>query len=137
MFRLRLSGRGLYSRDGHFSRRNFDLPDSSCTSESKIALCLKLVIVFGKRILFVHSYRAVEALAVIVVGQSLHPSVTGFYRESTSETFGCEQLVPIGLTIGLAVLQEEWTVAEQFAAMGTSEALRMEVFANGIQAIAL
>lgn len=74
---------------------------------------------------------------MVVVIQGLHPSVASFHGEATSEAFGGEQLVPIGLAVGLAILQEERRVAEDLAALAAGEALRVEVLANGIQTIAL
>ena len=41
------------------------------------------------------SYRAVEALGVVVVVEGLHPSVAGLDREAAGDTLGREQLVPI------------------------------------------
>lgn len=74
---------------------------------------------------------------MIVVVQGLDPSVTGFNGESASEALGGEQLVPICFAIGVAFLQEERTVSEQFAAISTFEALWMEFLADGVQAISL
>lgn len=79
----------------------------------------------------------VEALTVIIVIQSFYPSVAGLNGESASKAFSGEELVPISFTICHAFLQEEWSVAKQFSAMATSEALWMEVPSNSIQAIAL
>lgn len=80
---------------------------------------------------------AVEALTVVVVVQGLHPLVTGFDGESAGEALGREQLVPVSFAVGIALLQEERAVAEQFAAVGTLEALRMELLADGVQAVTL
>lgn len=41
------------------------------------------------------TYRAVEALAVVVVVEGLHPAVAGLDGEATREALGGEQLVPI------------------------------------------
>jgi hypothetical protein len=41
------------------------------------------------------SYSAVEALAVVVVVQSLNPSVTGLNREAAGHALRREQLIPI------------------------------------------
>ena len=41
------------------------------------------------------TYSAVEALAVIVVVQGLHPSVAGFNGKATGHALRREQLVPI------------------------------------------
>lgn len=83
------------------------------------------------------TYRAIEALTVIVVVQSFNPSVTSFDWEATSEAFGCEELIPIGLAVGFTFFQEEWTVAEKFATIGASEAFGMVVLSNSIQAVTL
>lgn len=84
-----------------------------------------------------NTYSAVEALTVVVVVQGLHPLVTGFDGESAGEALGREQLVPVSFAVGIALLQEERAVAEQFAAVGTLEALRMELLADGVQAVTL
>lgn len=44
---------------------------------------------------------------------------------------------PTGFAVRLAVLQEEWRVSEQFSAVGASEAFRVEVLSDGLQAVAL
>lgn len=80
---------------------------------------------------------AVEALTVVVVVQGLHPLVAGFDGESAGEALGGEQLVPVGFAVGIAFLQEERAIAEQFSAVGTLEALRVELLADGVQAITL
>lgn len=80
---------------------------------------------------------AIEALTVVVVVQGLHPLVAGFDGESAGETLGGEQLVPVGFAVGIAFLQEERAVSEQLSAVGTLEAIRMELLADGIQAITL
>lgn len=81
--------------------------------------------------------RAVEALAMVVVVQGLHPSVASFHGEAAGEALGGEQLVPIGLAVRVSILQEEGPVAKDLAALAAGEALRMEVFANGIQTVTL
>jgi len=81
--------------------------------------------------------RTAETLAVVVVVHSLHPAISGFDGESASKTFRGKQLVPVGLTIRQTILQVEVTVSEQPAAVGASEALGVELLANGVQAITL
>ena len=49
-------------------------------------------------------YRAVEALWVIVVVQSLHPAVPRLYWEATGDAFCCEELVPIWKKTQLIIL---------------------------------
>lgn len=80
---------------------------------------------------------AVEALTVVVVVHGLHPLVTGFDGESAGEALGGEQFVPVGFAVGIALLKEERAISEQLSAVGTLEALRMELFANGVQAVTL
>lgn len=80
---------------------------------------------------------AIEALTVVVVVQGLHPLVAGLDGESAGKALGREQLVPVGLAVRVAFLQEERTVSEQLSAVGTLEALRMELLADGVQAITL
>ena len=41
------------------------------------------------------TYSAVKTLGVVVVVQSFHPSVSGFYWESTGYTLGGEQFIPV------------------------------------------
>lgn len=79
----------------------------------------------------------VEALTVVVVVQGLHPLVAGLDGEPAGEALGREQFVPVGFAVGIALLQEERAVAEQFAAVGTLEALRVELLPDGVQTITL
>lgn len=74
---------------------------------------------------------------MIVVVEGLHPSIASFHGEAAGEALGGEELVPVGLAVGIAILQEEGRVAKDLAALAAGEALRMEVLANGIQAITL
>lgn len=80
---------------------------------------------------------AVEALTVIVVVQGLHPLVTGFDGESAGKALGGEQLVPVGLAVRIALLQEERAVTELLVAESALEALRMELLSDGVQAVSL
>lgn len=80
---------------------------------------------------------AVEALTVVVVVQRLHPLVAGLDGESAGEALGREQLVPVGLAVRVTLLQEERAVAELLAAVGALEALRVELLADGVEAVAL
>lgn len=52
--------------------------------------------------------RAVEALRMIVVVESLHPAVTGFYWEPAGYAFGGEELIPIFFTVRKPIFQIEW-----------------------------
>lgn len=83
------------------------------------------------------SYSAVEALTVIVMVECLHPSIASLDWEAASVALGGEELIPIGLAVGVAILKEEGRVAKDLAALAAREALRMEVFADGVQAVAL
>jgi len=74
---------------------------------------------------------------MVVVVQGLHPSVASFHGEAAGEALGGEQLVPVGLAVRVAILQEEGPVAKDLAALAAGEALRMEVLANGIQTVTL
>jgi hypothetical protein len=69
---------------------------------------------------------------VIIVVQSFHPSIACLDREAACEALCCEQLIPIGLAVRVAFLQEERIVAEQFCTVCALEALRMEFLANSI-----
>lgn len=83
------------------------------------------------------TYCAVEALRMIIIIQSFNPSVASLNGEAACKAFCCEQFIPIVFTISFALLQEEWTVAEQFTAVGAFEAFGMELAADGVQAVAL
>jgi len=48
--------------------------------------------------------RAVEALGVVVVVESLHPPISGLYGEPAVYALGGEQLVPVIFTIRQAIL---------------------------------
>jgi len=79
--------------------------------------------------------RAVEALGVIVVVESLDPPVSSFDWKSAGDTLRCEQLVPIFFTVGQSVLEIEGAVGEYLVAVGASKAFRMEVRRHRLQAI--
>jgi len=79
--------------------------------------------------------RAVEALGVVVVVQSLDPPVSSFDRESAGDALCCEQLVPIFFTVGKSVLQIEGAVGEDLVAVGASKALWMEVRGHRLQTV--
>jgi len=79
--------------------------------------------------------RAVEALGVVVVVQSLDPPVSGFDRESAGDALCCEQLVPIFFTVGKSVLQIEGAVGEDLVAVGARKALGVEVCRHRLQAV--
>jgi hypothetical protein len=74
---------------------------------------------------------------VIVVVEGFDPSIASFHWESASEALCGEELVPIGFAVRFAFFQEEGTVSKQFTAISTFEALWVEFFADGIQAISL
>lgn len=74
---------------------------------------------------------------MVVVVQGLHPLIASFDGESAGEALGGEHLVPVGFTVGIAFLQEERAISEQLSAEGTLEAIRMELLADGVQAITL
>lgn len=84
-----------------------------------------------------YTHRAIEACAMVVVRQSFYPAIACFDWKSACEALGCEQLIPIRLTVGLCILQKEWTVAEQFAAICAGEAFWVIVLANCIQTVSL
>merc|ERR1711934_812525 len=66
---------------------------------------------------------AVEALAVVVVVEGLHPSVAGLDREAAGDALGREQLVPILFAVRQPVLEVERRVGEDLAAVSAHEAL--------------
>jgi len=79
--------------------------------------------------------RAVKTLRVVVAVEGLDPAIPSLNGKTTSDTLRCEQLVPILLAVREAVLQIEWEVGKDFAAVGAAEALRMEVGAKSLQTI--
>jgi len=81
--------------------------------------------------------RAVEALGVIVVIESLHPAVARLDGEPAGDALGGEQLVPVLLTVGQPVLQVEGRVSEDLAAVGAGETLGVEVVSHRFQAVLL
>lgn len=72
---------------------------------------------------------------MIVIVESLHPSVSRLYGESTGHTLGGEQLIPVFFTVGQPVLQVEGRIGEQFAAVSTRKALRVEGLPHGLQTV--
>jgi len=79
--------------------------------------------------------RAVEALGVVVVVESLDPPVSGFDRESARHALCCEQLVPIFFTVGQSILQIEGAIGEDLVAVSACKTLRMEVCGHRLQAV--
>jgi len=79
--------------------------------------------------------RAVEALGVIVVVESLDPPISSFDWESAGDTLRCEKLIPIFFTVGQSVLEIEGAVGEYLVAIGAGKALRMEVRRHRLQAV--
>jgi len=78
---------------------------------------------------------AVEALAVVVVVEGLHPSVAGLDREAAGDALGREQLVPILFAVWEPVLEVKGRVGEDLAAVGAHEALGVEGAAHRLQAV--
>lgn len=78
-----------------------------------------------------------EAGAVVVVVHRLHPAITGCDREIAGRTLGGEQFVPVELTVRQAVLQVERGVREYLLTVRAHEALRMVLFVDRDQAVAL
>lgn len=131
-----LNAHGSCRRDDLPCCRSFDPPGFVCrTSEGKRKRESELEGDSQSRGLL--AYSAVEALTVIVVVQCLHPTIAGLNGEAASIALGGEELIPIGLAVGVAILQEKGRVAKDLAALAAREALRMEVLANGVQAVAL
>lgn len=81
------------------------------------------------------AFRALEALAVVVVVEGLYPAVTSLNGEATAHTLGGEQVIPVALAVGQAILQVEGTRAEDLSTVSTAETFRMELLANSIQAV--
>jgi len=83
------------------------------------------------------AFRALEALAVVVVVEGLHPSVSGLDRETAANTLCREEVVPVSLAVRQSVLQVECARPKDLPTVGTAEALRVELFTYGVQTIAL
>jgi len=81
------------------------------------------------------TFRAFEALAVVVVIKGLNPSISSLNWEATAYTLGGEQLVPICLAIRQAILKVEGTRPKYFSTVGTAETFRVELFSNSIQTV--
>jgi len=79
--------------------------------------------------------RAVEALAVIVVVDGLHPPVASLYGETTGRALRGEQVVPVFFTVRKPILKIEGRVGKDFPAVGAGETLRVEGLGEGLQAI--
>jgi len=45
------------------------------------------------------AFRAFETLAVVVIVESLYPPVSSLNWEATTNTFGCEKVIPVCFTI--------------------------------------
>ena len=70
---------------------------------------------FGiKRLAFeiLMTYGTFETLGVIVVVESLDPSVTGLNRETTADTLGGKKFIPVFFTVRLTILKIERVVTE-------------------------
>lgn len=74
---------------------------------------------------------------MIIVTEGLHPTIACLHWETASKAFRGKQLVPVGLAVRQSILHEKGCISKQFAAMGAAKALRMEMFAHCIQAVAL
>jgi len=69
---------------------------------------------------------------VVVVVEGLHPAVARFYREAAPHAFGGEQVVPVSLAVGKAVLEVEGAGTEHFTTVRAAEALGVELLAHRI-----
>jgi len=80
---------------------------------------------------------AVETLRMVVIIESLHPSVPSFYGEPTGDAFGGEQFIPVFFTIRKTILQIERSICQYLSTVDTGEALWMEVGAHCLQTVLL
>lgn len=83
------------------------------------------------------AFRAFEALAVVVVIQSLDPTVTCLDREPAADALDSEEIIPVSFTVWQAIFKIEGFRSKDFTTVGTAETLGMELLANGIQTISL
>jgi len=83
------------------------------------------------------AFRALEALAVVVVVEGLYPSVSCLDRETAANTLRREEVVPVSLAVGQSVLKVECARSKDLPAVGTAEAFWVELFTYGIKTIAL
>jgi len=72
---------------------------------------------------------------MIIVVKSLYPTVTGFDRKTTGDTFGCEQFIPIFFAVGQSVFQIEWRVGKDFSTISANKTFGMKCFAHGLQTV--
>ena len=91
----------------------------------KEALSLKVALAHG----------ALEAVGVVILVQRLHPSVASGNGESTANALGSEEIIPVLLAIGKAILQVKGTVSKRFLAVGTREAIWVPLLVQRIQAV--
>jgi len=108
------------------------LKSSDCVLFAKYSSRFR-VKAFPLQVVFTH--RAVEALRVVVVVESLHPAISSFDRKSARNAFRRKQLIPIFFTIGQAVFKVEWRIGEEFSAVRAIETLGMEGLRHRLQAI--
>jgi len=83
------------------------------------------------------AFRALEALAVVVVVEGLHPSVSCLDRETAAYTLRREKVVPVSFAVGQSVFQVECARPKDLPAVSTAEALWVELFTYSVQTIAL
>ena len=111
--RFILNAHGFCRMDVHLSRRSSGLQGSFCTSAKKSFVRISshsfeqfviLLYIYYNNVnligvnffsFFFFSYRAVEALTVVIVVKSLDPAISCFYRESTGETFCRKEIFPV------------------------------------------
>lgn len=116
-----------------FNKRNASLPFLSFGVAAAERLSRLDEELLALQVLFAQC--AVEALAVVVVVEGLHPSVAGLDREAAGDALGREQLVPILFAVRQPVLEVEGRVGEDLAAVGAHEALGVERAVHRLQAV--
>lgn len=76
-----------------------------------------------------------EAIGVVVLVQRFHPPVTGGNGESAADALGGEEIIPVLLAVGKAILQVERTVSKWFLAVRAVKTSRVPLFIQGIQTV--
>jgi len=93
---------------------------------------------FGKKALTLEVTSAdcaLETVRMPILGERLHPSITGRNRELTAHALGGEEIIPVLLTVGIAILQIERAVSKRILAVGAGKTIRMPLLVESIQTV--
>lgn len=76
-----------------------------------------------------------EAIGVVVLVQRFHPPVTGGNGKSAADALGGEEIIPVLLAVGKAILQVERAVSKWFLAVRTRKTNWMPLLVEGVQTV--